>query len=448
MLEGRKQNMKSSWLRKGIIIPIIIVLVGANVVSALSRNVSIDFDSLNRENTLYVGGSGPGNYTKIQDAIDASSDGDMVFVFDDLSPYYEKVEVNKEIDLVGENKNTTIIDGGGIGDVINISAHLVTISGFTIRNSGDFFTQFDYNFWENDACIQLVNRSCCRITNNIIQQYSIGIFIYSADDIFISDNLLLYDTHGIEARKTNCIVFLKNTIIGNAESIYLKECTNVNLTENTVIGCSYRSIVLFRIEKCDVFGNKIIGPNSDYGLEISLSKQFIISRNLLQGGITGVEVSSSTNIIFSWNTISNTSTGIELSTYPEEGLLSFTVEIYRNNIMSNFVGIHIFNSYRIYVQENNFIMNNQSGFFTLNMGHLMRNSVVKVFFEGLIQDLLDQNRWKNNYWDGDTNVRRKCIIGELCYWVGSGHSQRKYCLPWMNFDWHPAQEPYDIPEIR
>jgi hypothetical protein len=32
-------------------------------------------------NWLYVGGSGPGNYTKIQDAIDNASNGDTVFVF-------------------------------------------------------------------------------------------------------------------------------------------------------------------------------------------------------------------------------------------------------------------------------------------------------------------------------------------------------------------------------
>ena len=31
--------------------------------------------------TLYVGGSGEGNYTKIQDAINDSSDGDTVFVY-------------------------------------------------------------------------------------------------------------------------------------------------------------------------------------------------------------------------------------------------------------------------------------------------------------------------------------------------------------------------------
>ena len=64
-------------------------------------------------NTLYVGGSGPGNYSTIQEAIDDSSDGDTVFVYDDSSPYYEFVEINKSIDLIGENKDTTIIDGEG-----------------------------------------------------------------------------------------------------------------------------------------------------------------------------------------------------------------------------------------------------------------------------------------------------------------------------------------------
>ena len=39
--------------------------------------------SSNRGNTLYVGGNGSNNYTKIQDAIDDASDGDTVFVYDE-----------------------------------------------------------------------------------------------------------------------------------------------------------------------------------------------------------------------------------------------------------------------------------------------------------------------------------------------------------------------------
>ncbi|MCD6481001.1 MAG: hypothetical protein J7L31_01850, partial [Thermoplasmata archaeon] len=60
-------------------------------------------------NILYVGGSGPENYSKIQNAIDNASDGDTVFVYDDSSPYYENIVINKSINLVGENKDTTVI---------------------------------------------------------------------------------------------------------------------------------------------------------------------------------------------------------------------------------------------------------------------------------------------------------------------------------------------------
>ena len=71
--------------------------------------------------TLYVGGSGEGNYTKIQDAIDDASDGDTVFVYDDSSPYYENVIVDKSINLIGEDKETTVVDGGRIGSVVIVT---------------------------------------------------------------------------------------------------------------------------------------------------------------------------------------------------------------------------------------------------------------------------------------------------------------------------------------
>ena len=69
---------------------------------------------------MYVGGSGPGNYTRIQSAIDYAFDGDTVFVYDDSSPYYENIEVKKSVYLIGENKDTTIINGGGNLQVITV----------------------------------------------------------------------------------------------------------------------------------------------------------------------------------------------------------------------------------------------------------------------------------------------------------------------------------------
>ena len=82
--------------------------------------------------TLYVGGSGPDNYTKIQDAIDNASDGDTIFVYS--GTYFEHVVVDKQLYLIGEDKNSTIIDGEGSEDVVVIYADGVTIQQFTIRS--------------------------------------------------------------------------------------------------------------------------------------------------------------------------------------------------------------------------------------------------------------------------------------------------------------------------
>jgi len=93
-------------------IPIIVILmfVSASVV-VVSYNVekssALSFDG----NTLYVGGSGLNNYTRIQDAIDNASDWDTVFVYN--GSYYENVLVDKSISLIGEDRNLTFIDGSG-----------------------------------------------------------------------------------------------------------------------------------------------------------------------------------------------------------------------------------------------------------------------------------------------------------------------------------------------
>ena len=42
------------------------------------------------------------------------------------------------------------------------------------------------------------------------------------------------------------------------------------------------------------------------------------------------------------------------------------------------------------------------------------------------------NNWNHNYWN-IPRVLPKLIIGTIYYYI-----------PWINFDWHPAREPYDI----
>ena len=112
---------------KGCIIAVILLLVGVNIVPDLGANGTFD-------NTVYVDddnieGSWDGTqehpYQYIQDGINAASDSDTVYVYSGL--YYENVAVDKSIDLIGEGRDTTIVDGNETAFVIKIDADSVTL---------------------------------------------------------------------------------------------------------------------------------------------------------------------------------------------------------------------------------------------------------------------------------------------------------------------------------
>jgi len=90
-------------------------------------------EQVRAEGTIfYVGGNGPGNYTTIQAAVNASHDGDTVFVYP--GTYYEHVCITHQINLLGADKTITVIDGGSSGSSVQVPDNVnhVTISGFTM----------------------------------------------------------------------------------------------------------------------------------------------------------------------------------------------------------------------------------------------------------------------------------------------------------------------------
>lgn len=58
---------------------------------------------------LHVGGTGPGNYSKIMDAVKDAENGDTIIIHKDSSPYKENIVIkNKSITLVGESPDVII----------------------------------------------------------------------------------------------------------------------------------------------------------------------------------------------------------------------------------------------------------------------------------------------------------------------------------------------------
>ncbi|MCX6664402.1 MAG: pectinesterase family protein [Euryarchaeota archaeon] len=96
-------------VRKCLVVGIILSFLVTCLVPVAAQNIGKTSLPTSSGNWLYVGGSGPGNYTKIQDAIDNTSDGDTVFVYS--GTYNESIVINKnQLTLIGQDKNTTIIN--------------------------------------------------------------------------------------------------------------------------------------------------------------------------------------------------------------------------------------------------------------------------------------------------------------------------------------------------
>lgn len=181
------------------------IFASSTVGITLNNHNTLNFFS--SRNILYVGGSGPGNYSRIQDAIDAAADNDTVFVYDDSSPYFENVIVNKQISLIGENRNTTIVDGNDKGDVILITLDNVIISNLNIQNCKEDWSH---------AGIKIRSHNN-QITNNNFQlNYRIDILICESNFNIIENNNIISDSyHGIEIEKLSNNNYISNNLIQN-----------------------------------------------------------------------------------------------------------------------------------------------------------------------------------------------------------------------------------------
>jgi len=184
---------------KTLIIVIILLIFLSIVPSSAFENLKKSSAFVSNGNILYVGGSGAGNYTTIQSAINASFDGDTIFVYNNV--YFEHISIEKDIDIFGEDNEKTIIDGQGIETAIEICGY-INLSGFTIRNAevgilnfylpppNDKYFFFVYgNIIKNNIVgIALSGSFNTIIQNNTITQNQIGISFFRADDYKVNNN--------------------------------------------------------------------------------------------------------------------------------------------------------------------------------------------------------------------------------------------------------------------
>ena len=94
--------------RKTVIVALIVILLFTNCFSFLSLNENCRAVPV----TLYVGEGE--QYTNISAAIENASAGYRIFVYN--GTYYENLTIDKKLDLFGEDRSVTIINGNSNDD--------------------------------------------------------------------------------------------------------------------------------------------------------------------------------------------------------------------------------------------------------------------------------------------------------------------------------------------
>jgi parallel beta-helix repeat protein len=270
------------------LIGIFVCMLLISTAISVSGHVSIkrSFKPLSNGATLFVGGSGPNNYSTIQEAVDTAFEGDTIYVYDDSSPYNESVTISKSLIVQGENKYTTILDrGNAFGKGFLIEADSVTITGFTVQNTqsgiyiGGIGQTASYN----------------TITDNIVLNTAVGISAYYGNPslpefLDFGYNTISYNTVedtifiGISVTKGR-----NNHIIGNSISIthgiegqygFGIEVSGAynNISYNHVFDNDRFGIALSDSYQSKIYRNTIEN-NRRYGLVMGLFSSSIITQN-------------------------------------------------------------------------------------------------------------------------------------------------------------------------
>ena len=298
-------------------------------------------------------------YNRIADAIDASHNGDTIYVRD--GTYNENLVVDKSIHILGPSVGEAIVKNIGSLDVILITADNARINGLTIIDAT----------YPKTSGISIKVATNCNIVNNKISNCYNGIYVKSSTDDYLSNN----------------------TVDSNVKyGIYLDYSSHVTINENSVIN-NPTGIFIYDSDSNILSYNKV--ENNTHGLYLTTSEFNTFVENIVKGSSYGFYVSGSSNNVFSDNSVSSNVNGL----YLEDSV--------DNSIGGN---ILFYNTYGLYFASatgnefiENEVSNNTEGCYLIGSTYntFTGNDVVDNFEEGFDIRYSSGNMFKDNYITGN-----------------------------------------------
>ena len=526
-----------------------------NIPKSLRQDISDIFSRFIKRNVFYVGGSGPNNYTSIQDAINDASNDDTIIVYS--GQYFERVMVDKSLHLYGVDTGDGIpyVCANNTGSVFSVEEDNCIIDGFSANDAGDnpSYERAGFVLYSRNCiiknCISQGNSftgiylgangitNNVKLINNTIRGAAVGIYmppspIGGSENILIMGNNIISNGEGMELNQGIDFLISKNNIISNKRGVriwfggkhiitdnnisesdsygLLIEYSDHIVTNNTINYNGKQGIVVNGAYRNEIINNNI-SNNGDSGVTLWYASDNILEDNIVKyNGNIGIWANcedggeahrnhicnntfygglalyfSDYNIVYGNNfsngglmLISSTENTVENNivngrdlvylkdqsnckvisagqiilidcesiiiqgqnlSYASIGIQLFNsnnCNIYKNYIVDNIYGILIMDSSSDTQIQNNHIFDNNEGILIVKSksNRIFNNNIFlnKINDARFLRSLF--NKWNNNFW-GSARSLPYPIYGKL----GSLE-----IIPWINIDWNPASEPYDI----
>jgi parallel beta-helix repeat protein len=327
--------------------------------------------------------------------VNNSTAGDFVIV--KAGDYEENIVINiSGVTVTSEPENPDgvfIRAGDGNSSVFQVKADNVTISGFNITGSGEFFSPFEAASFRNSYPSEDSDEHDVTGVQETRKAYRLG-----SGEIFTSrSNGFGCPQAGICLDQVENCTIERNHIFENQYGVYLQSSINNTLSNNTLFrncilideGCSKNMATNNSIEE----GSFILGAHC---------WENIISYNRLSnGGGIGIACCGGGHLV-SNNEIVNCSTGIDMYDTQARTVLS------DNRITDCDYGIYLILVYdsRVY---NNTISNSTRGIFlreNSQSNELFNNTISSSNESGIyLLEYCADNRIYNNYFNNTVNVK-------------------------------------------
>jgi nitrous oxidase accessory protein len=241
----------------------------------------------------------------LQAVLDRARDGDVVQL--ETRTYQGPIRIDRPMTVVG--RPGALIDGGGAGSVITVTAPQVAIRGITIRGSGRDLQAMDSGIFlektaqraeiENNRLegnlfgIYVHGAQGSRVVHNVIEglrggrlsEAGNGVSLWNAPDVTIAENTFRYGRDGIFTISSRKDRFVDNRFEQVRFAVHYMYTNDSEVSGNVSIGNHVGYAIMYSNRL--VVRNNVSDRDRDYGILFNYANYAAIDGNRVTGGPLG-----------------------------------------------------------------------------------------------------------------------------------------------------------------